>query len=83
MTLVVVGLRKHIMNNFVFSQFGPVLLVLIIIIIMRRLLDVKVWKEEGGGMSDHFLVEARLKLVGEWRSAGMMEGVRNVLKVST
>ena len=33
-------------------------------------------------MSDHFLVEARLKLVGGWRNAGRMEGVRNVLKVS-
>ena len=33
-------------------------------------------------MSDHFLVEARLKLVGGWRSAGRMERVRNVLKVS-
>ena len=32
-------------------------------------------------MCDHFLVEARLKLVGGWRSAGM-ESVRNVLKVS-
>ena len=35
-----------------------------------------------GGLSDHFLVEARLKLVCGWRSAGRMEGVRNVLKVS-
>ena len=33
-------------------------------------------------MSDHFWVEARLKLVGGWRSAGRMEGVRNVLKMS-
>ena len=33
-------------------------------------------------MSDHFLVEAGLKLVGGWRSVGRMEGVRNVLKVS-
>ena len=33
-------------------------------------------------MSDHFLVEARLKLLGGWRSAGRMEGGRNVLKVS-
>ena len=33
-------------------------------------------------MSDHFLVEARLKLLGGWRSAGRMEGVRNVLRVS-
>ena len=35
-----------------------------------------------GGLSDHFLVEARLKLLSGWRSAGRMEGVRNVLKVS-
>ena len=33
-------------------------------------------------MSDHFLVEARLKLLGGWRSTGRMEGVRNWLKVS-
>ena len=33
-------------------------------------------------MSDHFWVEARLKLVGGWRKAGRIEGVRNVLKVS-
>ena len=33
-------------------------------------------------MSDHFWVEARLKLAGGWRSARRMEGVRNVLKVS-
>ena len=47
---------------------------------LGRLLDVKVWR--GEGLSDHFLVEARLKLVGGWRSEGRMEGVRNVLKVS-
>ena len=35
-----------------------------------------------GGLSDHFLVEARLKLLGGWRSAGRMKDVRNVLKVS-
>ena len=33
-------------------------------------------------MFDHFLVEARLKLVGGWRRAGRMDGLRNVLKVS-
>ena len=49
---------------------------------LGRLLDVKVLRGEGGGMSDHFFVEARLKLVGGWRSARRMEGVRNVLKVS-
>ena len=47
-----------------------------------RLLDVKVWRKEGVGMSDNFLMEARPKLVDGWRSAGRMEGVRNVLKVS-
>ena len=50
---------------------------------LGRLLDVKLRRGEGGGgLSDHFLVEARLKLLGGWRSAGRMEGVRNVLKVS-
>ena len=49
---------------------------------LGRLLDVKVWRGELGGLSEHFLVEARLKLVGGWRSTGRMEGVRNVLKVS-
>ena len=43
--------------------------------------DVKVWRE-CGRMSEHFLVEALLKLVGRWRSAGRMEGAKNVLKVS-
>ena len=42
---------------------------------------MKVWRGEGGGMSDHFLL-AQLKLVGGWRSTGRMEGARNVLKVS-
>ena len=62
-----------------------VLLLFIIIIIERihgRQLDVKVWRAEGGGMSYHFLVEARLKLVGGRRSAGRMESGRNVSKVS-
>ena len=36
--------------------------------IIGRLLDVKMWGEEGGGgMSDHFLVEAQLKLACGWR----------------
>ena len=50
--------------------------------ILGRLLDVNVLRGEGGGMSDHLLVEARLKLMGGWRSAVRMEGVRNMLKVS-
>ena len=35
-------------------------------------------RRTGGGLSDQFLVEARLKLLG----GGRMEGVRNGLKVS-
>ena len=31
---------------------------------------------------NYFLVEARLKVVGGWRRARKMEGVRSVLKVS-
>ena len=49
---------------------------------LGRLLDVKMWRGERGGMSDHCSVEARFKLVGGWRSAGRTAGVRNVLKVS-
>ena len=36
-------------------------------------LDVNVCRGEAGGMSDHFLVEARLKVVGGWKSVGRME----------
>ena len=49
--------------------------VLVPIWICGRLLDVNVSKGDGGGMSDHFLVEAPLKVLGGWRSAGRMEGV--------
>ena len=44
---------------------------------LGRLLDVKVWRGEGGAM-----VVARQEVVGGSRSTGRMEGVRNVLKVS-
>ena len=40
---------------------------------LGRLLDVKVWRGDGGGMSDHLLLEARLKFGGGWRSAGRMK----------
>ena len=46
-----------------------------------RLLDVNVCREVGGRMSDHFLVEAGLKVVGGW-SVRRMDGERNVMKVS-
>ena len=50
--------------------------------IISQYVNVKVWRGEGWGLSDHFLVEAGLKLLGGWRSTGKMEGVRNQLKVS-
>ena len=40
---------------------------------LGRLLDVEVWRGEGAGMSDHFLVEARLKLVCVWRARSVIE----------
>ena len=45
-------------------------------------LNVNVCRGEGGAMSDLFLVEARLKVVGGRRGALRMEAVRNMLKVS-
>ena len=47
-----------------------------------RLSYVNVCRGEGGGMSDHFLVSARLKGVGGWGSARRMEDGRSVLKES-
>ena len=49
---------------------------------LGRLLHMKLWRGECGGMSDHFLVEVRLKLVGGWRSAVRMKSVRNLLKMN-
>ena len=43
---------------------------------LGRLLDVKVWRGEGGGMSDHFFGGSSAE-IGGW-----LEGVRNVSKVS-
>ena len=53
-----------------------------IVLLLPRVLDVNMYRGEGGGMSDHILVEARLKVVCGWRSAGKMEGVGSVLKES-
>ena len=49
--------------------------------LLHHLGGATVWRK-GEEMSDHFWVEAHRKLVGGWRSAGRMEGVRNMLKVS-
>ena len=59
---------------------------MVYVLLPRRMLGgllyLKVWRGEGEGMYDHFLVEAGLKLAGRWRGAARMEGVRNTLKVS-
>ena len=34
---------------------------------LGRLLDVKLGRGEGEGMSDHFWVKARMELMGGWR----------------
>ena len=39
----------------------------------RGLFDGNVRSVEGRGRSDHFLVDARLKVVGVWRSDGRMK----------
>merc|ERR1712035_110384 len=46
-----------------------------------RVMDVNVLRGETGGMSDHFLVEGRLRVAGRW-SHRKVEGGREALKVS-
>ena len=47
-----------------------------------KLFDVNVCRGERVGMSDHFLVEVSLRVLGGRRSARRTAGVRNVVKVS-
>ena len=50
---------------------------------LGRLVDVTVWRVEGGGMCDRFFGGSPLlKLVGGWTSAWRIKDVRNVLNVS-
>ena len=44
-----------------------------------RLLYVTMCRGDGGGMAHRFGVEDRLKVACGWRTAGRMDGVRNVL----
>ena len=46
-----------------------------------RVMDVNVLRGETGGISDHFLVEGRLRVDGRWRHR-KVEGGREALKVS-
>ena len=50
--------------------------------VIGRLLDVRVLRGESGGMSDHYLVEGKLKVGMRWRRARQTGCVREVLKVS-
>ena len=49
---------------------------------LGRLLNVSVWRGEGGGMSDHFFGGSSVEIGGLMKECGRMEGARNVLKVS-
>ena len=49
--------------------------------VSERMLDVNVLRGESGGISDHYLVEGRLRVGGRWRKRRRVEG-KQVLKVS-
>jgi len=49
--------------------------------VIGRLLDVHVYRGEASGMSDHFLVEAKLKVDGSWKGKER-KSVREVVKVT-
>ncbi len=46
-----------------------------------RLLDVHVFRGEAGGMSDHFLVEGRLRVRQRWMGGKNVKGAREVVNV--
>ena len=47
--------------------------------VRQRLLDVHVYRGAADGVSDHFLVEGRLKVIGRWRRGrGRMEGCKAI-----
>ena len=46
-----------------------------------RVLDVNVFRGESSDISDHYLVEGKLRVVGRWRKQ-RRSGGREVLKVS-
>ena len=48
--------------------------------IIGRVLDVNVYRGENGGISDHYLVEGKLRVDGRWKRR--RGGGREVLKVS-
>ena len=50
--------------------------------VRNRLSDVHVYRGAANGVSDHYLVEGRVRIVGRWRQArGMVEG-RKAVKVN-
>ncbi|MCP4264721.1 MAG: hypothetical protein GY777_03945, partial [Candidatus Brocadiaceae bacterium] len=46
-----------------------------------RLLGVHVYRGKGGGMSDHYLVEGRLRVMTRWMGGKNVKGVRKVVNV--
>ena len=50
--------------------------------VVGRLLDVRVLRGEGGGMSDHLLVEGRLRVEQRWKGNKRVGAGREVVKVS-
>ena len=56
--------------------------VLILRRVVGRLLDVRVLRGEGGGMSDHLLVEGKLRVEPRWKGNKRVGAGRGVLKVS-
>ena len=56
--------------------------VLISRIVVERLLDVRVFIGEGEGMSDHLLMEGRLRVEARWKGNKRVGAGREVLKAS-
>ena len=50
--------------------------------VVSRLLDVNVFRGEAGGMSDHYLVEAKLRMVAYGQRRNRCIGTSEKVKVS-
>ncbi len=48
---------------------------------VERLLDVHSYRGEGGGMSDHYLVEGRMRVMTRWMGGKNVKGVRKFVNV--
>ncbi len=50
--------------------------------VMGRLLDMRMLRRKSAGVSDHFLVEGKLKVRMRWTRTRQAECIRQALKVS-